>query len=117
MQHLGDPNGVLVLDETGFLKQGEHSAGVARQYRGTAGTVENCQIGVLLGDAAGAGRGPAGPGTGSGPAAWTQDRERCRQAGIPEHRGVAPKSQLACHMRARAFAAGVPAPWLTGDGV
>jgi len=51
MPHLGDPNGVLVLDETGFLNKGEHSAGVARQYRGTAGTVENCQIGVLLGDA------------------------------------------------------------------
>ena len=116
MQHLGDPNGVLVLDETGFLKQGEHSAGVARQYRGTAGTIENCQIGVLLGDARVLDQ-VLRDRERDLPAAWTQDRERCRQAGIPEDRGVAPKSQLACHMRARAFAAGVPAPWLTGDGV
>ena len=47
MQHLGDPNGVLVLDETGFLKKGRHSAGVARQYSGTAGKVDNRQIGVF----------------------------------------------------------------------
>ena len=49
MEHLGDPSGVLVLDETGFLKKGSHSAGVARQYSGTAGRIENCQIGVFLG--------------------------------------------------------------------
>jgi SRSO17 transposase len=49
IQHLGDPNGVLVLDETGFLQKGEHAAGVARQYSGTAGNVEHCQIGVFLG--------------------------------------------------------------------
>src|SRR5262244_1163094 len=49
IQHLGEPEGVLVIDETGFLKKGRHSAGVARQYSGTAGKVENCQIGVLLG--------------------------------------------------------------------
>ena len=49
MQHPADPNAVLVLDETGFLKKGRHSAGVARQYRGTAGKMDNCQMGVLLG--------------------------------------------------------------------
>ncbi len=52
MQHLGDPNGVLVLDDTGFLKKGQHSAGVARQYSGTAGKVDNCHIGVFLSYAA-----------------------------------------------------------------
>jgi SRSO17 transposase len=51
IQQLGDPNGVLVLDETGFLKNGEHSVGVARQYSGTAGTVEHGQIGVFLSSA------------------------------------------------------------------
>src|SRR5512132_3938378 len=49
IQHLGDPNGVLVIDETSFLKKGQHSAGVARQYSATAGRMENCQIGGLLG--------------------------------------------------------------------
>jgi SRSO17 transposase len=57
IQHLEDPNGVLVLDETGFVKQGRHSAGVARQYTGTVGTVEHCQIGVFLGDASPLGQG------------------------------------------------------------
>src|SRR5262245_37642263 len=48
-EHLGDPDGVLVVDETGFLKKGDQSVGVSRQYSGTAGRVENCQIGVFLG--------------------------------------------------------------------
>ena len=116
IQHLGDPNGVLVPDETGFLKKGEHSAGVARQYRGTAGKVENCQIGVLLGYARGLGQVLLDRELYL-PAAWTQDRERCRQAGIPEDRGFATKPQLARQMLARAFAAGVPATWVTGDCV
>jgi len=116
IQHLGDPNGVLVLDETGFLKKGQHSAGVARQYSGTAGKVENCQIGVFLGYAS-----PLGHVLLDRelylPVAWTKDRERCRQAGIPEARGFATKPQLACQMLARALAAGVPARWVTGDCV
>jgi SRSO17 transposase len=116
IQHLGDPNGVLVLDETGFVKKGRHSAGVARQYTGTVGKVENCQIGVFLGYAS-----PLGQALLDRdlylPAAWTQDRERCRQAGIPEDRGFATKPQLARQILARAFAAGVPATWVTGDCV
>ena len=116
IQHLGDLNGVLVLDETGFLKKGEHSAGVARQYSGTAGKVENCQIGVFLGYASGLGQVLLDRELYL-PAAWTQDRERCRQAGIPEDRGFATKPQRACQLLARAFAAGVPAPWVTGDCV
>jgi SRSO17 transposase len=116
MQHLGDPNGVLVLDETGFLKKGQHSAGVARQYSGTAGKVDNCQIGVFLSYAS-----PLGQVLLDRelylPQEWTDDRERCRQAGIPEDRGFATKPQLAQQMLARAFAAGVPASWVTGDSV
>jgi SRSO17 transposase len=116
MQHLGDPNGVLVLDETGFLKKGQHSAGVARQYSGTAGKVDNCQIGVFLSYAS-----PLGQVLLDRelylPQEWTDDRERCRQAGIPEDRRFATKPQLAQQMLARAFATGVPAPWVTGDSV
>jgi SRSO17 transposase len=116
MQHLGDPNGVLVLDETGFLKKGQHSAGVARQYSGTAGKVENCQIGVFLSYTS-----PLGHALLDRelylPRAWTEEGERCRQAGIPTDRAFATKPQLARQMLARAFAAGVPAQWVTGDSV
>jgi SRSO17 transposase len=116
IQHLGDPNGVLVLDETGFVKKGRHSAGVARQYTGTVGKVENCQIGVFLGYAS-----PLGQTLLDRelyvPKAWTDDRERCQQVGIPEDRPFATKPQLARQMLARAFGAGVPAKWVTGDCV
>jgi SRSO17 transposase len=116
LQHLGDPAGVLVLDETGFLKKGEHSAGVARQYSGTAGKVENCQIGVFLSYAS-----PLGHALLDRelylPKGWTDDAERCRQAGIPTDRAFATKPQLARQMLTRAFAAGVPAKWVTGDSV
>ena len=116
IQHLGDPHGVLVLDETGFLKKGRHSAGVARQYSGTVGKVDNCQIGVFLSYAS-----PLGYVLLDRelylPQEWTSDRERCRQAGIPEDRRFATKPQLAQQMLARAFAAGVPATWVTGASV
>ena len=116
VQHLGDPNGVLVLDETGFPKKGRHSAGVARQYSGTVGKVDNCQIGVFLSYAS-----PLGYALLDRelylPQEWTDDRERCQQAGIPEDRRFATKPQLARQMLARAFAAGVPARWVTGDSV
>src|SRR2546430_1465372 len=115
-QHLGDHHGVVVLDETGFLKKGRYSAGVARQYSGTAGKVDNCQIGVFLSYAS-----PLGHALLDRelylPQAWTGDRERCRQAGIPEDRHLATKPQVAQQMLARAFAAGVPAAWVTGDRV
>jgi SRSO17 transposase len=116
IQHLGDSNGVLVLDETGFLKKGEHSAGVARQYSGTAGTVENCQIGVFLGYASALGHTLLDREL-YVPKEWPDDRARCRQAGIPHDRGFATKPQLACQMLARTFAAGLPAKWVTGDSV
>ena len=106
MQHLGDTHGVLVLDETGFLKKGRHSAGVARQYTGTVGKVDNCQIGVFLSYASRLGHALLDRELYL-PQAWTDDRERCRQAGIPEGRRFATKrswpsrcwpapSQLAC---------------------
>jgi SRSO17 transposase len=116
LQHLGDSNGVLVLDETGFLKKGQHSAGVARQYTGTVGKVENCQIGVFLSYASRLGHALVDRELYL-PKEWTDDSERCRQAGIPGDQPFATKPQLACQMLARAFAAGLPAKWVTGDSV
>jgi len=116
IQHLGDPNAVLVLDETGFLKKGEHSAGVARQDSGTAGKVENCQIGVFLGYAGWLGQALLERELYL-PKEWTDDPARCRQAGVPADRRFATKPQLAQQLLARASAAGVPAKWVTGDSV
>ena len=115
-QHLSDPHGVMVIDETGLLKKGQHSAGVARQYSGTAGKVENCQIGVFVAYASGLGHVLLDRELYL-PEEWTNDRERCRQAGIPDDRDFATKPQLAQQMLARAFAAGMPAQWVTGDSV
>ena len=116
VETLGHPDAVLILDETGFLKKGTHSAGVARQYTGTAGRIENAQVGVFLAYASRHGTAfldralylPKG---------WTDDPERCERAGIPAGTGFATKPQLARQMLARAFAAGVPAAWVTGDEV
>ena len=115
-QPLGDPHGVLVLDETGFGKTGCHSAGVARQYTGTVGKGENCQIGVFLGSAGQLGQALLDRERYL-PPEWTTDRARCRQAGLPDERGFVTKPQLAQHLLARAFGAGVPATWVTGDRV
>jgi SRSO17 transposase len=116
LQHLEDSEAVLVIDETGFLKKGRHSAGVARQYSGTAGKVDNCQIGVFLGYASRLGHTLLDRELYL-PQEWTNDRGRCRQAGIPEGRRFATKPQLALQMLGRALAAGVPAKWVTGDSV
>jgi SRSO17 transposase len=116
IQRLGDPEAVLVIDETGFLKKGRHSAGVARQYSGTAGRIENCQIGVFLGYASRYGQTLLDRELYL-PAAWTNDRARCQRAGIPDERRFATKPQLAKQLLARAFAAGTPATWVTGDSV
>jgi SRSO17 transposase len=116
VQHLGSLDAVLVIDETGFPKKGRHSAGVARQYSGTLGKIDNCQVGVFLGYAS-----PLGHTLLDRelyvPQEWMNARDRCRQAGIPEARHFATKPQLARQMLARAFAAGVPARWVTGDSV
>jgi SRSO17 transposase len=116
IQHLGDPNGVLVIDETSFLKKGQHSAGVARQYSAMAGRMENCQIGVFLGYAGRLGHALLDRELYL-PKTWTGDPSRCRQAGIPEDRRFAPKPQLGQQMLQRALACGVPARWVTNDSV
>jgi len=113
---LGDPAAVLIVDETGFLKQGAKSAGVARQYSGTAGRRENQQIGVFLAYA-----GPEGCAFLDRalylPEEWAADRARCVAAGIPDGIAFATKPALAQAMLGRAFAAGVPAAWVVGDTV
>jgi SRSO17 transposase len=116
IEHLGALNAVLVLDETGFLKKGRHSAGVARQYSGTAGRIENCQIGVFVAYASHHGQVLLDRELYL-PKEWTEDPARCRQVGIPEDRRFATKPKLAQQILARAFAAGVPATWVTGDSV
>jgi SRSO17 transposase len=116
VEHLGQDQGVLVLDETGFLKKGTHSVGVKRQYSGTAGRVENCQIGVFLTYS-----------TPNGhtfldrelylPQEWADDPERRKQACVPEESVFATKPQLAKAMLKRALEAGVPTAWVTADSV
>ncbi len=116
VEHLGDRSGVLVVDETGFLKKGTKSAGVARQYSGTAGRVENCQIGVFLGYATPAGRTFLDRELYL-PKSWAEDRERRAEARVGEEVEFATKPELAMAMIARALDAGVPAGWVTGDEV
>jgi SRSO17 transposase len=116
VEHLGDKQAVLIVDETGFVKKGKQSVGVQRQYSGTAGRIENCQIGVFLVYASTKGRTFLDRALYL-PQAWTQDKPRCRQAGVPETVGFATKPMLARHMIARALAAGVPARWVSGDSV
>jgi len=116
IEHLGDADAVLIVDETGFIKKGRHSAGVKRQYSGTAGRIENSQVGVFLSYA------------GHGGAAfidrqlylpqeWIDDPARCRAAGVPPSVGFETKPQLARRMIERALDAGVPCGWVTGDAV
>jgi SRSO17 transposase len=115
-EQLGDPNGVLVVDETGFLKKGSKSAGVARQYSGTAGRIENCQVGVFLGYATAAARTFLDRELYL-PKAWAEDRDRCQEAGVPDAVEFATKPELAMRMLTRALDADVPAGWVTGDEV
>lgn len=116
VDHLGDPGAVLVVDETGDLKKGTTTVGTQRQYTGTAGRVENTQVGVYLVYAA----------TGSHtfieralylPKSWTGDEQRLRQAGVPEQVGFATKPALAQSIIVRALDAGAPASWVAGDEV
>jgi SRSO17 transposase len=114
VEHLGDPDGVLIADDTGFLKKGTRSAGVQRQYSGTAGRTENCQVGVLLAYASRYGHALVDRELYL-PRSWTEDPERCREAGIPKEVRFATKPAQAQAMIARAVAAGVPFAWFTAD--
>jgi SRSO17 transposase len=113
-RHLGSADGVLVVDETGFLKKGARSAGVQRQYSGTAGRTGNCQLGVFLADATGKGRALVDRELYL-PKPWTDDRDRCRDAAVPDDVAFAAKPELARLMLGRALDAGVPAAWVTAD--
>uniref|UniRef100_UPI003873155D IS701 family transposase n=1 Tax=Lentzea miocenica TaxID=3095431 RepID=UPI003873155D len=114
VEHLGERDGVLVVDETGFLKKGTGSAGVQRQYSGTAGRTENCQLGVFLAYATSKGRTLIDRELYL-PKSWTEDRDRCRDAAVPEEVEFATKTVQARQMLARALDAGVPAAWVTAD--
>jgi SRSO17 transposase len=116
VEHLGDPEAVLVIDETGDLKKGTRTVGVQRQYTGTAGRIENAQVAVYLVYASQAGHAlidrelylPQG---------WIDDPHRCRAAGVPDQVGFATKPALAAAMIGRALDAGTPAAWVAGDEV
>lgn len=116
VEHLGEPDGVLIIDETGFLKKGTKSVGVQRQYSGTAGRRENCQIGVFLSYASATGRTFLDRALYL-PQEWADDQVRRQEAGVPEAVTFATKPALAKQMLARAFGARVPAGWVTGDEV
>ena len=116
VDHLGDPGAVLVLDETGFVKKGTKSAGVQRQYSGTAGRVENCQVGVFLGYASRHGRALIDRALYL-PDGWVADAGRQAEAGVPSEIAFATKPKLGRAMLARAHAAGVPFAWVTADSV
>lgn len=114
--HLADPHGVLIVDETGFLKKGTRSAGVQRQYSGTAGRIENCQVGVFLAFAGRKGHALLDRELYL-PKEWAGDADRREAARIPPEVRFATKPRLAERMLARAWQAGVRAAWVTGDAV
>src|SRR5260221_4491589 len=116
VEHLGAPEAVLVVDETGGGKKGTASAGVAKQYVGCVGKVENAQVGVFLAYAS-----PQGTAFLDRPLylpeEWTDDPARCQGTGIPDDVAFATKPELARRMLERARAAGVPAAWVTADSI
>jgi SRSO17 transposase len=114
IEHLGDREGVLIADETGFLKKGTRSAGVQRQYSGTAGRTENCQVGTFLAYASARGHALIDRELYL-PQSWTEDRDRCRAAGIPDEVEFTTKPRQARAMIGRAIDAGVPFAWFTAD--
>jgi SRSO17 transposase len=115
LEQLGDTaTGVFIIDETGFIKKGVRSAGVQRQYTGTTGKIDNCQLGVFLAYASCRGRALIDRELYL-PTSWTEDRDRCAAAGIPDGTAFATKPQQGIAMLARAHAAGVLTGWVTAD--
>src|SRR5262245_53577915 len=115
-ERLGHADGVLIVDETGFVKKGIKSVGVARQYSGTAGRIENSQIGVFLGYATRHGRALLDRALYL-PREWSADASRRTEAGVPTEVAFATKLVLARRMIERSVTAGVPAKWVTADAV
>src|SRR5579885_2989071 len=115
-EKMADPAAVVVLDETGFLKKGTKSVGVAPQYSGTAGKISNCQIGVFVAYTAEKGQVLVDRELYL-PREWTDDRGRCEEAGVPEEVTFATKLVLARHMLERVLAHGLPFAWVTADSV
>ena len=116
LETLAAPDAVLVVDETGFLKQGKASCGVGRQYTGSAGKITNCQIGVFAAYASRHGHAFIDRALYL-PKAWTDDPARLAAAHVPPEVGFATKPRRAGRMVERAIAAGVPFAWVAGDGV
>ncbi|WP_410479427.1 IS701 family transposase [Pseudonocardia sp. H11422] len=116
IEYLGEPDGVLVVDETGDLKKDQRTVGVQRQYTGTAGRIENAQVAVYLAYSSRAGHAMIDRELYL-PRSWAEDRDRRAQAGVPEEVEFAAKPRLAGQMLTAAVAAGTPARWLTGDEV
>ena len=116
VEQLGDAEAVLVIDETGFLKKGLKSVGVQRQYSGTAGRIENCQVGVFLAYASHNG-GALIDRALYLPQEWADDQQRRQEASVPESVNFATKPELARQMLERAMKAGITAAWVTGDVV
>jgi SRSO17 transposase len=116
LEHLAADDAVLVVDETGFLKQGKASCGVARQYTGSAGKITNCQIGVFAAYVSGKGHAFIDRALYL-PKAWTSDPARMVGAHVPPDTGFATQPALGLAIIARAIAAGVPFAWVTADTV
>lgn len=115
LDHLTAPGGVVVADETGFLKKGTKSAGVQRQYSGTAGRVENCQLGVFLTYVSPRGRALIDRELYLPEQSWCADRDRCREAGIDDEVVFATKPELARRMLERLLDTGADIEWFTAD--
>ena len=113
---LGDAGGVLVVDETGFVKKGKHSVGVARQYSGTAGRIENCQVGVFLAYASRFGQALIDRRLYL-PEVWAKDADRRSEARVPNDIAFATKPQIACELVASTLDTGMPCAWVLADAL